>query len=183
MATRSILANAEKGLFKVSRKVTDFDKRLHLLLDDMRETLIAANGLGLAAPQVSVLRRVALIVDPTKNLPDEEADELTEEQSLELYHSQIIELINPEIIKKEGEQTGREGCLSVPGVNGIVTRPNVVYLKAQDRNGKAFELEVSELAARAACHEVDHLDGIIFTTIADKILTEEELAELMAENE
>jgi len=193
MATRNILTDEDKGLLKKSRAVTDFNKRLHVLLDDMRETLIEANGLGLAAPQVGVLRRVALIVDtsiesgePVDEIDEEISEEILEEiyekKRIDDYNRQIIELVNPEIIKTEGEQTGREGCLSVPGVNGIVTRPNVVLLTAQDRDGNTFKLEISELAARAACHEIDHLDGIIFTTIADRILTEEELAELAAEN-
>jgi len=185
MATRSILKDGEKGLTKKSRLVTDFNKRLHILLDDMRETLIEANGLGLAAPQVGVLRRVALIVDPgigSDQIEDAE-EELSEEDRLELYNKQIIELINPEIISQDGEQTASEGCLSVPGIYGMVSRPETVLLKAQDRFGNRFEMEVSEIAARAACHEVDHLDGIIFTSLAKRLLTEEELADLIAQNE
>ena len=181
MATRNILKDGEPGLCKKSRKVTDFNSRLHLLLDDMRETLIDANGLGLAAPQVGVLRRVVLIVDTSlgAGLPEEP----TEEQIYKQYDEQIIELINPEIIRKEGEQTGNEGCLSVPGVFGIVTRPESVLVAAQDRYGNPFELEVSEIVARAVCHEIDHLEGIIFTSIAERILTEEELADMAAEKE
>jgi len=193
MATRNILQNGETSLLKVSRDVTDFNQRLHILLDDMRETLITANGLGLAAPQVGVLRRVALIVD-TSNEVDQENDdidnegtedaehdedvELTEEERIEQYNSQIIELVNPVIVKSEGEQTGREGCLSVPGAQGIVTRPKTVTLKAQDRDGNYFELEISDLTARAACHELDHLDGVIFTSIVDRMLTDEEIEEM-----
>jgi len=182
MATRNILKDGERGLLKTSRPITDFNKRLHQLIDDMRETLIEANGLGLAAPQVGVLRRVALIVDTSdeNETPDEEneeTEELTEEEAAELLNSKIIELINPEIIKADGEQTGREGCLSVPGVYGLVTRPNIVRFKAQDRHGKEFKLEVSELTARAVCHEIDHLNGIVFTSVAERILTEEELSE------
>jgi len=169
MAKRNILKDGDKGLSKKSRAVTDFNKRLHVLLDDMRETLIEANGLGLAAPQVGVLRRVALIVDTNIET--------------EYYEDQIIELINPEITYSDGEQTGSEGCLSVPGVYGIVTRPDTVRIKAQDRNGKSFELEGKELTARAVCHELDHLDGVIFTSLAERFLTEEELAELAAQNE
>jgi len=185
MATRNILKDGDKGLTKKSRVVTDFNKRLFILLDDMRETLIEANGLGLAAPQVGILRRVALIVDTGIELErsDETDTELSEDERLELYNNQIIELVNPEIIGREGEQTGSEGCLSVPGVYGIVKRPEIVVLRAQDRNGKIFELEVSEITARAACHEIDHLDGIIFTSLAEKLLSEEELAELAAQNE
>jgi len=183
MATREILKDGERGLRKKSRPVTEYNKRLFELIDDMRETLIEANGLGLAAPQVGVLRRVAIIVDSTEDEnSDTEAEgeldeELTEEQIAEKINSKIIELINPEIIDSEGEQTGREGCLSVPGVYGIVKRPNTVRFKAQDRNGKSFELEVSELTARAVCHEIDHLDGVIFTTLAERILSEEELSQ------
>jgi peptide deformylase len=169
MATRNILKDGERGLKKKSRPVTDFNKRLHILMDDMRETLIEANGLGLAAPQVGVLRRAVLIVDTG-----------LEAESME---EQIIELINPEVICLDGEQTGSEGCLSLPGVYGIVTRPDHVNLKAQDRHGNHFELEVNALAARAACHELDHLNGVVFTSIAERILTEEELAELAAQNE
>jgi peptide deformylase len=169
MAIRNILKDDDPGLMKKSRVVTDFNKRLHLLIDDMRETLIEANGLGLAAPQVGVLRRVALIVDI--NIETEFPEE------------QIIELINPEIINEAGEQTGSEGCLSVPGVYGIVTRPDTVRVRAQDRFGKVFEFEGSELTARAVCHECDHLNGVIFTSLAERILTEEELAEMAAERE
>jgi len=169
MATRNILKDGDKGLSKKSRTVTDFNKRLHILLDDMRETLIEANGLGLAAPQVGVLRRAALIVDTSK---DDES-----------YEEQIIELINPEIISQDGEQTGNEGCLSLPGIYGIVTRPDYIKIKAQDRYGNMFELEGNELTARAVFHEIDHLDGIVFTSIAERLLTEEELAELAAQRE
>jgi len=196
MATRNILQNGERALSKVCREVTDFNQRLHILLDDMRETVIDANGLGLAAPQVGVLRRVALIVDTSDDFEDyddiedenESMDELeevelTDEEIREQINSKIIELINPEIIKQDGEQTGREGCLSVPGVQGIVTRPETVVVKAQDRDGNYFEIEVCELTARAACHELDHLNGVIFTTIADRILSEEEIAEMNTQSE
>jgi len=190
MATRNILQNGEDTLNKVSREVTDFNQRLHILLDDMRETMYEANGLGLAAPQIGVLRRVALILnandEPDHSDEDDESEdndfddecELSDEEAKELFNNNVIELINPQISKSIGEQTGREGCLSVPGVHGIVTRPETVIVKAQDRHGNSFEIEVSELTARAACHEIDHLNGVIFTTIADKILTEEELAEM-----
>jgi len=196
MATRNILKDDDKGLCKKSRVVSDFNKRLHMLLDDMRETLIEANGLGLAAPQVGVLRRVALIVDTgfEDEVPDEEtiidgADNIEDEnddyEELEEFNisEHIVELINPEIISINGEQTGTEGCLSIPGVVGMVTRPQTVVVKAQDRYGDFFELEVSDLTARAVCHEVDHLDGVLFTSIADRILSDEELAELTAQRE
>jgi peptide deformylase len=169
MATRNILTGEDSGLSKKSREVTDYNKRLHILLDDMRETLTEANGLGLAAPQVGVLRRVALIVDTSIET------EVTEEQ--------IIELINPKIIDSEGEQTGNEGCLSVPGVHGIVTRPEIMKIKAYDRNGKPFEFKGSGLTARAICHEIDHLNGVLFTSIAERFLTEEEIEQLNAVDE
>jgi len=180
MATRNILKDGERTLTKQSRGVTDFNKRLHILIDDMRETLIEANGLGLAAPQVGILRRVALIVDTS--IEAELPEEPTEDELRQHYNEQIIELVNPEIISCGGEQTGSEGCLSVPGVYALVTRPNEVAVKAQDRDGNEFILEVSELAARAVCHEIDHLNGVIFTTVANKILSEEELAEMAEEN-
>ena len=169
MATRTILREGDPSLLKKSRVVTDFNKRLHTLLDDMRETLIQANGLGLAAPQVGVLRRAALIVDT--NIETEN------------YEEQIIELVNPEILAKSGEEAGREGCLSVPGLYGIVTRPVLVRVKAYDRFGNEFELWGKDLTARAICHEVDHLDGILYTTIVERFLTSEELEELDNENE
>ena len=125
----------------------------------MEETLLAANGVGLAAPQVGVLRRVVLV-------------DTGEE---------ILELINPEIIRTEGEQTGLEGCLSVPGKYGIVTRPNFVTVRAQDRFGEWFEAEGEELIARCFCHELAHLDGQLYLEVADRMLTQEELEEL--ENE
>ena len=188
MATRNILKDGDSGLIKKSRTVTDFNKRLHILLDDMRETLIEANGLGLAAPQVGVLRRVALIVDTSierEQIEYEDAQDSEEEnnQTNFIFDEQIIELINPEVVTEDGEQTGSEGCLSIPGVYGMVTRPEIVVVRAQDRNGDAFEIEVSELTARAVCHEVDHLNGVLFTSLAERILTEEELAEMRAKHD
>jgi len=166
MAIRNILQGDDPALLKNSRAVTDFNNRLHVLLDDMRETLLEANGLGLAAPQVGVLRRAVLVVETHDGAEGRE--------------EKIIELINPEIIAKSGEQTGSEGCLSVPGVFGLVKRPELVKVRARDRYGKTFELWGKQLTARAICHEVDHLNGVIFTTLTDHILTEEEL-EKMAE--
>ena len=173
MATRNILNADDPTLRKHSRIVTDFNNRLHVLLDDMRETLIEANGLGLAAPQVGVLRRAVLIVDfveQTVEANDEESDE----ERLPEYKEEIIELVNPEIIAKSGEQSGSEGCLSVPGVYGIVKRPELVKVKAQDRNGNSFELFRKGLTARAICHEIDHLNGLIFTSLAERFLSEED---------
>ena len=169
MALRNIREEGDSLLLKKSRPVTDFDRRLHILLDDMRETLLAADGVGLAAPQVGVLRRLVLVMDTSK-------EELTPEE-------QIIELINPEIIKTSGSQEGPEGCLSVPGVYGLVKRPDYVKVRAQDRNGKTFEVEGTGLTARCFCHEIDHLDGHLFTELAEKILSEEELEEYSKKSE
>lgn len=160
MALRNILKEGEPTLEKTSRLVTDFNDRLHILLDDMRETLLDSEGVGLAAPQVGVLRRAVLVLETNV---DEGEDEY------------IIELINPEVIKAEGEQTGPEGCLSVPGVYGCVTRPEYVVVRAQDRNGNTFEVEGYGLTARAFCHEIDHLDGHLFLEVSDHIMSEEEL--------
>ncbi len=160
MALRTIVTEGDNVLHKHCRPVTSFDGRLHELIDDMRETLLEADGVGLAAPQVGVLRRVVLVLET--NVPE----------GGEPY---IIELVNPEIIACEGGQTGPEGCLSVPGRFGLVTRPMTVTVRAQDRDGKAFELTGTGLTARAFCHEVDHLDGIMFTELASRMLTDEEL--------
>ena len=166
MGLRTIIQDDDPGLLKKSRPVTDFNARLHKMLDDMRETLLDANGLGLAAPQVGVLRRAVLVVDLTID-----AEDMSE---------QIIELINPEIVASSGEQSGHEGCLSLPGVYGIVKRPDTVKVRAQDRNGNTFEVIGTGLTARAFCHELDHLEGTIFTQLAERILTPEELDELAA---
>ena len=160
MALRRIALQGEECLAKVCRPVTEFNGRLHTLLDDMKDTLLDSGGVGLAAPQVGVLRRVCVVMN--------EDDE-------------IIELINPEIIKTEGEQTGLEGCLSVPGKYGIVTRPMVVRVRAQDRYGTEFEVEDEELTARCFCHEIEHLDGHLFTEHADRLYTTEELDRMMEE--
>ena len=167
MAVRNILNDSDPTLRKTSRAVTDFNRRLHVLLNDMRQTLIEANGLGLAAPQVGVLRRVALIVDTS-----------IESENME---DQIIELVNPELVCKEGEQTGSEGCLSVPDVYGIVKRPESVTVRAQDRRGKEFEYSGTGLTARAICHEIDHLNGVLFTTLAERFLSDEEIEEMRNE--
>ena len=153
MGLRKILTDAEPALHKVCRPVEKFDWRLHKLLKDMKDTLIDSNGVGLAAPQVGILRRVVLV-------------DTGEE---------ILELINPTIIETDGEQTGAEGCLSVPGKYGLVTRPYYAKVRAQDRDGNWFEAEGEELIARCFCHELDHLDGILYTEVMDRFLTEEEL--------
>ena len=164
MALRKIVEQGDECLTKVCRPVTEFNSRLHELLDDMVETLVDANGAGLAAPQVGVLRRVCIVMDEDSG--------------------EYIELINPEIVAQSGEQTGLEGCLSVPGKWGIVTRPNVVRVRAQDRDGQWFEVEGEELTARAFCHEIEHLDGHLYTEHIDHFLSEEELrAYLEAEEE
>ena len=153
MGLRTILTDKDPALHKVCRPVVNFDKRLHKLLDDMRETLIDSNGVGLAAPQVGILRRVVLV-------------DVGEE---------ILELINPELLETDGEQVGPEGCLSVPGKYGLVKRPYYAKVRAQDRNGEWFEAEGEELIGRCFCHELDHLDGIVYTEVMERWLTEEEL--------
>lgn len=162
MALRKIVLQGDECLTKVCRPVTDFNSRLHTLLDDMTETLLDSGGVGLAAPQVGILRRVCVV----QNEDDE-----------------VIELINPEIIYTEGEQTGLEGCLSVPGKYGIVTRPEVVRVRAQDRNSDFFEVEDSDLTARCFCHEIEHLDGHLFVEHTDHLMTEEELEEFIRRQE
>lgn len=152
MALRNIVKDGDSVLRKKCREVTVFDDRLHMLLDDMKETLEYANGAGLAAPQVGVLKRVALV----------SVDE------------DFFELINPEIISAEGEQTDPEGCLSIPGVCGTVSRPYKVTVKALDRYGKEFTATGEALLARAFCHELDHLDGILFK---DKVIDYYEIEE------
>ena len=160
MATRKILPSSEPALHKKCRQVTAFDERLHTLLDDMRETLLEADGVGLAAPQVGILRRAVLVLET--NVPE----------GTEPY---VVELINPEIIERSGEQNGPEGCISLPGEWGLVTRPMEVRVRAQDREGKTFELSGTGLTARAFCHELDHLDGVVFTDVAERMLSDEEL--------
>ena len=155
MALRNIVEQGDPVLTKKCRPVRDFNGRLWLLLDDMNETLAKAGGAGLAAPQVGVLRRVCLVMD-----------EKTEE---------YYELVNPEIIEEDGEQTGLEGCLSVPGKWGIVTRPEHVKVRAQDRHGDWKEYEGEGLTARAFCHEIEHLDGHLYTELIDHFLSDEEL--------
>mgnify|MGYP005769890819 FL=1 len=162
MALRTILTDGDPALHKVCRPVTQFDEKLHDLLDDMKETLAKANGAGLAAPQVGILRRAVIVVDA---------------------NDEMLELVNPEIIAREGEQEGFEGCLSVPGRWGVVKRPMKAKVRAQDRNGNFFEVEGEEIVARCFCHEIDHLDGHLFTELAGRLYTNEELDELMAEED
>lgn len=161
MAIRRIITQGDARLGKKCRQVTDFNQRLHDLLDDLKETLGEAQGAGLAAPQVGVLRRAVIVLD------DDE---------------QMLELVNPEILEQSGEQTGPEGCLSVPGKWGMVTRPNHVRIRAQDRFGNWFEMEREELTARCFCHEIEHLDGHLYVEHIDHFLTEEELDAYYEEN-
>lgn len=163
MALRKIVEQGDPCLNKVCRPVTEFNGRLHELLDDLLETLADANGAGLAAPQVGVLRRVCVVMD-------EDSEE-------------YLELVNPEIVAQSGEQTGLEGCLSVPGKWGIVTRPERVRVRAQDRDGNWFEVEGEELTARAFCHEIEHLDGHLYTEHIDHFLSDEELREYLEHEE
>ena len=186
MALRKIVLQGEPCLTKVCRPVTDFNARLHQLLDDMADTLAEANGVGLAAPQVGILRRAVLVLET--NVPEGE-DEY------------VIELINPEIIETSGEQDGPEGCLSVPGEYGLVIlrcseerqqelegclsvpgvwavtdRPMTVTVRAMNRKGEYFSISGSGLTARCFCHEIDHLEGILFTEKCERMLTEEEMS-------
>lgn len=162
MALRKIVTVGDPVLTKKCRPVTKFDERLATLLDDMIETMHDANGVGLAGPQVGVLRRV-VVVD-------------TGEEDLEL--------VNPEIVETgEETQTGLEGCLSLPGEYGIVTRPNFVVVRAQDRTGEWYEYEGEELIARCFCHEIDHLDGYMYTELAERMLTKEELEQMSEQEE
>ena len=153
MGLRKILTDEDPALHKVCRPVEKFDGKLHKLLDDMRETLLDANGVGLAAPQVGILRRVVLVDNG----------------------EEILELINPTLLETDGEQIGAEGCLSVPGRYGLVKRPYWAKVRAQDRDGNWYEAEGEELTARCFCHELDHLDGIVYTEVMERYLTEEEL--------
>ncbi|MBO7250330.1 MAG: peptide deformylase [Clostridia bacterium] len=145
MAKLKIVKIGDDTLRRVCRPVDKITPRTLQLLDDMVETMRAANGVGLAAPQVGILRRVVVI---------------------EVEEGKVIELINPKIIAYSGEQTGVEGCLSVPGRSGTVTRPMHVTVRAMNRHGETFDITGSELLARAFCHELDHLDGKLYVDIA-----------------
>ena len=161
MALRKILRQGDSALEKVCRPVEKFDRKLHWLLDDLRESLEEADGVGLAAPQVGILRRAVIVVDD---------------------HEQMIELVNPVIIRQEGEQDGWEGCLSVPGMYGKVRRPSSVTVRAQDRNGNFFEVSGEDMVARCFCHELEHLDGHLFVEHTDKLYTVEELEAMEEDN-
>lgn len=159
MAILNIVKEGDPTLRKICRPVTEITPRILQLLDDMKETLTDANGAGLAAPQVGILRRICVVDNG----------------------EEIIELINPEIIAAEGEQQEVEGCLSVPDVWGITDRPAKVTVKALNRRGEEFTATGEGLVARCFCHEIDHLDGKLFTDNAVHILTHDEVAEMMGE--
>ena len=153
MALRNIVKVGDPILAKTSRPVEKFDDRLHTLLDDMKQTMYSANGVGLAAVQVGVLRRI-VVVDCGDG---------------------YLELVNPEITERSGQQLEEEGCLSLPGESGVTLRPETVRLKAQDRNGKWHVYKAEGLKARCFCHETDHLDGVLFTQrLAPKEMLETE---------
>ena len=153
MGLRRILTDKEPALHKTCKEVVNFDAKLHKLLDDMHETLEDSGGVGLAAPQVGILRRVVLVDNG----------------------EEVLELVIPTLVESDGEQVGPEGCLSVPGKYGLVKRPYYAKVRAQDRFGNWYEAEGEELTARCFCHELDHLDGIIYTEVMDRYLTDEEL--------
>jgi len=141
LAIRNILKDGDPTLRKKSRQVDNINDRILILIDDMIETMYKADGVGLAAPQVGVLKRI-VVLDIGEG---------------------IIVLINPEIIEQKGEQIETEGCLSIPGISGEVKRPEHVKVRGLDRKGKIIEIQGSNLLARAICHEIDHLDGVLFT--------------------
>lgn len=155
MSIRIIIKDTDPLLRKTSKPVEEIKPRIHKLLDDMADTMYDAEGVGLAAPQISILKRI-VVIDIGEGL---------------------IELINPEIITKDGEQFGPEGCLSIPGIIGNVKRAESVKVKAIDRNGEEFIIEGTGLLARALQHEIDHLNGILFTDIAEEYFKQEELEE------
>ena len=159
MALRKIFSDKDPALHKVCKPVENFDSKLHRLLDDMRDTLIESGGVGLAAPQVGILRRVVLVDNG----------------------EEILELVNPTLLETDGEQEGPEGCLSVEGKYGLVKRPYYAKVRAQDRNGNWYEAEGEELTARCFCHELDHLDGIIYTEVMERFLTDREMQEYCEE--
>lgn len=149
MAIRLIVKDPDPVLRERAKEVTKFNANLHKLLKDMADTMYDAKGVGLAAPQIGILKRVIVI-----DIGDEHG---------------LIEMVNPEIVEREGEQIGPEGCLSIPGLNGIVRRAQRVVVKGQDRNGNPFTVEAEGYLARAFQHEVDHLNGVLFTDIADEV--------------
>lgn len=156
MAVRPIIYDPDPILYKKCHPVTKFDKKLGNILTDMTQTMIHANGVGLAGPQIGYMRRVCVVLDTLDN-------------------DKIIEMVNPEVVATEGEQTGSEGCLSFPNKFGMVTRPRIVTVRAQDRNGEWFTVQSHDLTARAFLHEIDHLDGHVFTEkVTEYIYMDEE---------
>ena len=153
MGLRRILTDKEPALHKTCKPVVAFDEKLHKLLDDMHETLEDSGGVGLAAPQIGILRRIVLVDNG----------------------EEVLELVNPVLVETSGEQEGPEGCLSVPGKYGLVKRPYYAKVRAQDRFGNWYEADGEELTARCFCHELDHLDGIIYTEVMERYLTDDEL--------
>ncbi|MEY9091984.1 peptide deformylase [Paenibacillus sp. RC84] len=149
MAIRMIVKEGDSVLRETAKQVTKFNSNLHKLLDDMADTMYDAPGVGLAAPQVGILKRVIVM-----DVGDENG---------------LIEIVNPVVVEQSGEQIGPEGCLSIPGLEGEVKRPFKVKVKGQDRNGEEFELEGEELLARCIMHEVDHLNGVLFTDLAIRL--------------
>ena len=161
MSLRTIVTQGDPVLAKTCRPVEKFDQKLHELLDDMKETLVQANGVGLAAPQIGILRRVVIVMDAEENM---------------------VELVNPQIIASDGEQTGLEGCLSVPGKYGVVTRPATAPVPTQERNDNFSEMSGEGIVARCFCHELEHLDGHLFVEHTDRLYTVEELESMEDEN-
>lgn len=159
---RKIVEKGDPVLTKKCNPVTKFDLRLALIMDDMKETLKDSGGVGLAAPQIGLCRRMCVVMNEEEH---------------------IYEMINPEILETSGEQTGFEGCLSLPGKYGVVTRPNVVKVRAQDRHGNWYEAEEAGLTARCFCHEIAHLDGQMFDELCDRLYTAEELDAMSEEGE
>ena len=161
MSLRKILTQGDPTLEKKCRPVEKFDQKLHWLLDDMKETLANAGGVGLAAPQIGILRRVVVVEDENEEL---------------------LELVNPVIVEQSGEQDGWEGCLSVPNQYGWVNRPGFVTVRAQDRDGNFFEASGEEMVARCFCHELEHLDGHLFVEHTEQLYTPDEI-DAMEEDE
>lgn len=159
---KKILQKEDPALHKVCHPVTNFDRKLSVLIDDLIDTLEDAQGLGLAAPQVGILRRVVIVMDDNE---------------------EFLELVNPEIVSQEGEQEGFEGCLSLAGMYGVVKRPMKVKVKAQDRHGNPVEYEREGITARCFCHELEHLDGHMYYEKAGRLFTEAEVDEMLQKAE
>ncbi|MDR2610595.1 MAG: peptide deformylase [Clostridiales Family XIII bacterium] len=165
MALRNILTEGDETLRKTSREVVAFDGKLAQLLDDMWETMADASGIGLAAPQVGILRR-AVVIDVT---PPPDAEDRSDKKNKAAPEPLRVELVNPVILSSEGETAESEGCLSVPGLSGVVKRPTRVTVTAFDRDGNAFTIEGTGMLAKAISHEMDHLNGILFTDKAESL--------------